>query len=304
MLQTCQGFGLQTTFHEALLKAADNDQTYLAMLKALHKSDSKVDTNFSIEKDLLLYKNRWYIPKDEGLRRTIMEAEHDSKIAGHFGTYKTIGRVRANFYWAKMEEHITEYVCSCDVCQRNKVIRHEKYGLLEPFEVPMRPWTAISMDFIIGLPKSEGYTKIWVIVDRFSKMAHFIPLKTEEHIKELALTFVKEIWRLHGLPESIVSDRDTRFTSQFWTSLMQLLPVKLNMSMAFHPESDGQTERVNQTLEQYLRSYCTYQQDNSVSLFPFAEHAYNTSTSESTKASPFEINMGSPANAMVGDGVR
>jgi len=122
-----------------------------------------------------------------------------------------------------MHEHITEYVRSCDVCQRNKVIRHTKYGLLEPLEVPMRPWTAISMDFIVGVPKSEGYTKIWVIVDRFSKMAHFIPLKTEEHIKVLALAFVKEIWRLHGLPESIVSDRDTRFTSKFWTTLMQLL---------------------------------------------------------------------------------
>ena len=107
------------------------------------------------------------------------------------------------------------------------------------------------MDFIVGLPKSEGYTKIWVIVDRFSKMAHFIPLKTEEPIKELALTFVKEIWRLHGLPESIVSDRDTRFTSKFWTSLMQLLQVKLNVETALHPESDGKTERVNQTLEQY-----------------------------------------------------
>jgi len=93
-------------------------------------------------------------------------------------------------------------------------------------------------------------------------MAHFIPLKTEEHIKELALTFVKEIWRLHGLPESIVSDRDTRFTSKFWRSLMQLLQVKLNMSTAFHPESDGQTETVNQTLQQYLRSYSTYQQDD------------------------------------------
>jgi len=146
------------------------------------------------------------------------------------------------------------------------------------------------MDFIVGLPKSEGYTKIWVIIDRFSKMVHFIPLKTEEHIKELALTFVKEIWSLHGLPESIVSDRDTRFTSKFWTSLMQLLPVKLNMSTAFHSESDKQTERVNQTLEQYLRSNCTYQQDDWVSLLLFAEHAYNTSTSESTKASPLEIN--------------
>ena len=123
-------------------------------------------------------------------------------------------------------------------------------------------------------------------------MADFIPLKTEDYIKELALTFVKEIWRLHELPESIVSDRDTRFTSKFWTSLMQLLQVKLNMSTAFHPERDGQTERVNQTQEQYLRSYCSYQQDDWVSLLPFAEHAYKTSTSESTKASPFEINYG------------
>jgi len=103
---------------------------------------------------------------------------------------------------------------------------------------------------------------------------------------------VKEIWRLHGLHESIVSDRDTRFTSKFWTSLIQLLQVKLNLSTAFHPESDGQTERVNHTLEQYLRSYCSYQQDDWVSLLPFAEHAYNTSMSESTKASPFEINYG------------
>jgi len=202
------------------MKAADSDQTYLATLKALLKGDSKVDRNFIIEKDLLLYKNRWYIPKDEGLRRTIIEAEHDSIITGHFGTYKTIGSVRAIFYWPKMDENITQYVGSGEVCQRNKVIRHKRFGLLEPLEVPMRPWRAISMDFIVRLPKSDGYTKIWVIVDRFSRMAHFIPLRTEEHIKELALTFVNEIWRLHGLPESIVTDRDTRFTSQFWTSLM------------------------------------------------------------------------------------
>jgi len=292
MLETCQGFRLQTTFHEALMKAADSDETYLATLKALLKGDSKVDINFSIEKDLLLYKNRWYIPKDESLQRTIMEAEHDSKIAGHFGTYQTIGRVRANFYWPKMNENITEYVRSCDVCQRNKVIWHKKFGLLEPLEVPMRQLTAISMDFIMGLPKSDGYTKIWVIVDRFSKRAHFIPLRTEEHIKELASTFVKGIWRLQGLPESIVSDGDTRFMFKFWTSLMQLLQVKPNLSTAFHPESDGQTERVNQTQEQYLRIYCSYQQDDWVSLLPFAEHGYNTSMSESTKASPFEINYG------------
>jgi len=230
-----------------------------------------------------------------------MEPEYDSQIAGHFGTYKTIDRVRPNFYWPKMDENITEYVRSCDVCQPNKVIRHKKYGLLAPLEVPMSPWTAISMDFIVRLPESDGYTKIWVIVDRFSKMAYFIPLRTEEHIKELALTFVKEIWPLHGLPESIVSDRDTRFTSKSWTSLIQLLQVKLNLSTAFRPESDGQTQRVNQTLEQYLRSYFSYQKEDWVSLLPFAKHAYNTSMWESTETSRFEINYGfSPQTQLSG----
>ena len=123
-------------------------------------------------------------------------------------------------------------------------------------------------------------------------MAHFILQSTEEHIKELAMTCVKEIWRLHGLPESIVSDRDTRFMSKFWTSLMQLLQVKLNRSTAFLTESDEQTERVNLALEQYLTSYCSYGQDDWVSLLTFAEHAYKTSMSESTKASLYEIYYG------------
>jgi len=292
VLQSCQGFRLQSAFRTALLKAVDQAQSYLDTFKSVLKGEKNVNTSLSIIKDLLSYKNRWYIPKDEALKRIIMEAEHDSRMAGHFGAYKTIGRVRANIYWPKMDEQITEYVRSCDICQHNKVIRHKKYGLLEPIDVPMRPWTSISMDFIVWLPKSDGYTKIWVIVDRFSKMAHFIRLKTEEHIKELALIFLKEIWRLHGLPETIISDRDTQFTSKFCMSLMQLLQVKLNVSTAFHSETDGQTEWVNQTLEHYLRNYCLYQQDDWVSLLSFAEHTYNISLSESAKASPFEINYG------------
>jgi len=116
VLQTCQGFRLQTTFHEVLVKPADNDQTYLATLKTLLKGDSKVDTNFTIKKDLFLYKNRWYISKDEGLRRTIIVSEHVSKIAGQFRTYKKIVTVRANFYLSKIDEHNTEYIHSCNVC--------------------------------------------------------------------------------------------------------------------------------------------------------------------------------------------
>ena len=191
---------------QALKAAAEHDQAYLSVFKSVVKGEKNIDSNYGIEKELLLYKNQWYIPEDKALRRTIMEGEHDSCIAGHFGTYKTNGSVQANFFWPKMDEHITEYVRTCDVCQRSKTIRPKKFGLLEPIDVPMRLWNAISMDFIVGLPESQGYTRIWVIVDGFLKMAHFIPLKTKVPIKELALIFLHYIWRLHGLPESIISD--------------------------------------------------------------------------------------------------
>ena len=129
------------------------------------------------------------------------------------------------------------------------------------------------MDFIVGLPASKGHTKIWVVVDRFSKMAHFIPLSTDTPIKEIANIFLREIWRLHGLPSSVVSDRDSRFQSKFWLEVMDALKVDVRLSMAFHPQTDGQTERVNQILEQYLRCYCSYQQDDWADLLPLAEHS-------------------------------
>ena len=151
MLQTCQGVRLQSPFLQALKSAAENDQTYLSRLRIVVKGEKNIDSNYGIEKELPLYKNWWYIPKYKTLRKTIMEAEHDSRIAGHFSTYKTIGKICANSFWPKMDEHIAEYVKACDVCQRNKTIRHKKFGLLEPIDVPMRPWNAISMDFIVDL---------------------------------------------------------------------------------------------------------------------------------------------------------
>src|SRR5205807_9973954 len=174
-----------------------------------------------------------------------------------------------------------EYVRSCDSCQRNKATRHKKYGLLDPLDIPNRPWEDISMDFIVGLPESGGQTKIWVIVDRFSKMAHFIPLSTDTPIKEIANIFLREVWYLHGLPSSIVSDRDSHFQSHFWLALMDSMTVDIRLSTAFHPQTEGQTERVNQVLEQYLRCYCSYQQDNWAELLLLAEYAYNSAVSES-----------------------
>src|SRR5436853_3918107 len=253
-------FKLASTMEEKIRAAGAADELYAGMVERVLAGAKDISKDLTLEDGLLFRKGCWVVPDSRELKNMILKAEHDSRVAGHFGQFKTLERVKANFFWPKMDLEVEEYVRSCDSCQRNKATQHKKYGLLDPLDIPNRPWEDISMDFIVGLPESAGYTKIWVIVDRFSKMAHFIPLTTEVPIERLALMFLKEIWRYHGLPESIISDRDSRFTSKFWTSLMKLLGVKLNVSTAFHPETDGQTERVNQTLEQYIRSYCSCQQ--------------------------------------------
>ena len=249
---------------------------------------------YTVEDGLVFYENRWLVPDNTELKLAILRENHDSRIAGHFGMKKTQERMMRNFYWPNMEEFVREYVRSCDICQRDKTARHRRYGLLQPLEVPYRPWTSISMDFIVALPDCDGYTQIWTIVDRFSKMAHFIPLKTGEDnaTSVLAKTFLKEIWRLHGLPSDIVSDRDTRFGSKLWEELMSHLNVELHKSTSFHPQTDGQTERVNWIAEEYLRHYCSFQQDDWVELLPLGEYAYNSAIQESAKMSSFCVNYG------------
>ena len=149
------------------------------------------------------------------------------------------------------------------------------------------------MDFIIELLVSDGCSSVWVIVDRFTKMAHFIPLKDgEKKATDLVRIFLKEVWRFHGLPSNIVSDRNSRLTSTFWSSLVEALDIRLKMSSPFHPQTDGQTERVNQTLECYLQNYCNYEQDNWSKMLPMAEYAYNNSLTTATGMSPFFANFG------------
>ena len=148
------------------------------------------------------------------------------------------------------------------------------------------------MDFIVELPPSDGYDAIYVCVDRFTKMAHFIPTKSNVTAEKAAQHYVKDVFRLHGLPDDIVSDRGQQFTSRFTQRLLELCEIKGNRSTAYHPQSDGQTERTNQTLEQYLRIYCDYQQDDWNTLLPYAEFVYNNTQSASTKMTPFFANYG------------
>jgi hypothetical protein len=215
---------------DLIREAGRKDPDWQAIKEAALRREN-VAEEFEVKDDPLFYENRWVIPDDSALRLRILNENHDSKVAGHFGQLKTAERLQQNFYWSKMDDDVRDYVRSCDTCQRDKVRRHRRYGLLQPLEIPYRPWTSISMAFITALPESDGYTQIWVRVDRLTKMAHLTPLRegseagssesgsSESPVKELAKVFAKEVWRLHGLPSDIVSDRDTRFTSLFWQEL-------------------------------------------------------------------------------------
>src|ERR671932_1712412 len=247
---------------------------------------------------LLLFRRKVYIPDDVQWQTRVVKEHHNSKFAGHFGQDKTYEMIKRNFWFPGLEAFVRKYVSSCDICQRNKSRRHKPYKELQGLKVPYTLWSHISMDFIIELPKVKGYSIIWVVVDRFSKMAHFIPLKTTQ-AKELADAFIQYIWKYHGLPISIVSDRDLTFTSRFCMALMRALEVDLSLSTAYHLKTDGQTEIVNQMLEQYLRCFVNYLQDKWIDLLHFAEFAYNNAEHSSTKMSPFYACTGQHPRALL-----
>ena len=185
------------------------------------------------------------------------------------------------------------YVQTCDKCQR---IKHHNQPLereLQPLEIPTKPWQSVSLDFITHLPTTtQGNNSILVVVDRFSKMAHFIPTKDTVTGNETAKLYFNNIYRLHGLPESIISDRDPKFTANFWNCLWKCTGTQLRMSTAHHPQSDGQTERTNMTLESMLRAVISHNQKDWENYLCHAEFAFNSYKNASTKYSPFELNYG------------
>jgi len=190
-----------------------------------------------------------------------------------------------------MECDIRKYCGNCDNCQRTKALRHARHGLLHPLELACKPWTHISTDFITDLPESEGATIILVVVDRFTKMAPFVLIKRKDS-PMVARAYLEYVWKYHGFPEDVVSDRDATFTRSFFTNLYNYLRIKHSMSTAYHPQTDRQTERMNQIIECYLRSYCNYEQNDWASMLAMAEYAYHNSKHSSTKISPFYANYG------------
>ena len=202
---------------------------------------------------ILYYKQRVYISKFSPIKEAIMNYIHDSLASGHTGFERTLKRARRDFFWVGMKSDIQTYIRHCEVCQRAKRESTKPLGLLQPLPIPTRPWSSISIDFIEGLPKSNQYSVIMVVVDSFTKYAHFIPVSHPYSATKIANLFSQNIMKLHGLSENIGLDRDPTFTSKFWGDLFQVQGVKLLMSTTYHPQTDGQIKATNKTLEGYLR---------------------------------------------------
>ena len=207
---------------------------------------------------------------------------------GHFGVEKTLSVLREHFYWPKMKGTVMVHCDICIVCKKAKSRLHP-HGLYLPLPIPTQPWVDISIDFVLGLPKVQHKDSVFVVVDRFSKMAHFIPCAKTNDASQTATMFFKEVVRLHGIPRTIVSDRDTKFLSHFWRTLWKKLGTKLLFSTTCHPQTDGQTEVVNRTLGALLRSTVGSNLKTWVESLPLVEFAYNSARHSATRMSPFEV---------------
>jgi hypothetical protein len=241
----------------------------------------------------------WYrfssiaIPADKALRADIVRECHERQHAGHGGVTRTTELVERTFWWKSLRRQVYEYVTSCHDCQTNKASNRLPGGEPQPLQVPDGPWSSVSLDLITALPKTKrGSTAIVVFVDRLTKMTHFVATTDTVTAEGMADIFVNTVFRLHGMPKELVSDRDTRFQSAFWRDFTAALDTKLCMSTAYHPQSDGQTERMNRTLEDMLRHYVNPTQDDWDECLGLAEFAINNAWQASIKCSPFYANYG------------
>jgi hypothetical protein len=288
---------LRESLRDKLLNAQAEDKECQAIRKSLEK-EARLLAGISlahcdIHKGLVRYRQKVWIP--ESMRTWICKEHHDQPMVGHAGIAKTLALLKRQFYWPRMDVTVTRYVGNCHGCRRAKPFNDMYNGVLIPLPIPQQPWQDISMDFITGLPMSGGYDAVLVVTCRLTKMRHFIPCLAKNKgtsSYRTAELIIQHIVKLHGLPDTIVSDRGPQFVAEFWKHLCRILEVDSRLSTAYHPETDGQTEVENRELEKYLRIYVNYQQDNWSQWLALAEFAANNAESSTTRASPFFANLG------------
>lgn len=252
------------------------------------------DKGFTLQDGVLRFKGRVWVGDNQLAQNHILQALHSSSIGGHSGIHATSHRIKSLFARPHLKATVTAFVQSCDICQKAKVEHVKLPGLLQPLPVPSQAWSTVCLDFIEGLPKFGNSNVILVVIDKFSKYAHFVPLSRPYTTLQVAQAYFKNIYKLHDLPQAIISDRDPIFTSTLWKELFTLSDTKLLMSSSYHPQTDGQTERLNQCLEAFLRCSVHSFPSKWSRWLPLAEFWYNTSFQSAIGRTPFEVLYGYP----------
>jgi len=245
-----------------------------------------------LEEDLVLKEGKVYVPKDEELRAEVIRLHRDVPAAGHGGRWKTVEFVTRNYWWPGVTRDVGKYMEGCDLCQRMKNRTEEPAGKLKLSEVLQKTWTHLMVDFITKLPVVAGKDVILVVCDRLSKMTHFVATTEGTSAEGLARLLRDNVWKLHGLPENVVSDRGPQFVAELTRELNRMLGIKTKLSTAFHPQTDGQTERMNQELEQYLWFFIEHRQKDWPEWLAATEFAVNNKVHTATKVLPFMANYG------------
>ncbi|WVZ24011.1 hypothetical protein V8G54_002555 [Vigna mungo] len=287
----CSHLKITSGFLEQVKAEQETDQELQSIVKMLGTDQVK---DFALSNDgILRFQGRVCVPTKDDLKRLILEEGHKSSLSIHPGMTKMYRDLKESFWWSRMKKDVAEFVASCLVCQKAKIKHQRPGGMLQQLDIPQWKWDSISMDFVTHLPRSsKGHDSIWVIVDRLTKSAHFLPINLRMSMEKLAELYIREILRLHGVPNSIVSDRDPRFTSRFWQLLQEALGSRLRMSSAYHPQTDGQTERTIQSLEDLLRACVLDHLGSWSEVLPLVEFTYNNSYHPSIGMTPFEALYG------------
>jgi hypothetical protein len=248
-------------------------------------------TKYMVQEGLLFKGNQLCIPKCS-MRDNLLKEKHSGGFDGHFSHDKTFAQLSGSYYWPGIRTKVIKSMNICRICQHAKGKR-QNIGLYQPLSIPEKPWDAIMMDFVLGLPRTQrGFDSIFVVVDRFSNMAHFIPCQKTSDTMYVANMFFREVVRLHGLPRSIVSNIDKKFVGHFWRTLWKKLGIDLSFISTYHPQTDGYTEVVNKSLGKLLRSLVTKRHNQWDHILPQTEFAYNDSLNKSTGKIAFQILYG------------